>query len=721
MMEHINAPYNFVPLSNTVVTPEWGRLVSHDLPFKDGISGELELTIEAQTDILVGGHQKDNHVHFFQMEGGKGQYAIPGSSLRGMIRNVMEIATFSRMSAIDDKSYGLRDITKSGNVYQSRVAGEGKVKTGFLRMVDNKVTIVPCEMARLDHRDLEKWLNQKKPVFNKKTHKRVSNKYSHWRSIGGTVTASDGSFLCDVSQIETQYGNENIVSKIGAGSVNAVPVFTGQISDSSSDRKVKDKKGNEKWIRGKHKDFVFYNKHEEQTIDVQAFDSKAWGDFLFIHHDAESSENSDMSWPNYWRSQFRAGKDVPVFYLKDDECDRLQIGLAYLPKLAGDFSVYNMIRHISKAHLTENDHDFTSLVFGRVGKEPGDALKGRVFFEPAVLQGDEKPVANPPETILNGAKPSYFPNYIKQPTDNSGTRLLSGRNYSTYLKTENDDKPEIRGWKRYSARSSYQPDEPPAGASKKVTTHLHVLPKGSSFKSRVVFHNLKPEELGALLWSLQLEEGHNHAIGMGKSFGAGQINIKLKWDDSKLALNDDTLQLDKCDAYVKTFKRYMKRKLNSKNWLETEQIQSLLVMTHPEAVQQGIKGNLKHMKLKDEQGKNQFVTAKQAKLVLSAINPSALKNLVVIEDTNGVWENAKISLNPGAGQLTATGQQGEGTASSGRNSPPEQKQKDSGALTYEELVATLSKKEKKMAQKNQLVKSVAVDGKGNAIRIMHFL
>ena len=123
-MDQINAPYNFVPLSDKVVIPEWGDKVSHDLPFRDGISGELELTITAKTDILVGGMQNNGHVHFFKTPDGK--YAIPGSSLRGMFRNVMEIATFSRMSAVDEKSYGLRDISKSGNVYQSRVTGAGK-------------------------------------------------------------------------------------------------------------------------------------------------------------------------------------------------------------------------------------------------------------------------------------------------------------------------------------------------------------------------------------------------------------------------------------------------------------------------------------------------------------------------------------------------------------------------------------------------------------------
>ena len=46
-MDYIDAPYNFVPVSSKVVTPDWGSKVSHDLPFREGLSGELTLTVKA--------------------------------------------------------------------------------------------------------------------------------------------------------------------------------------------------------------------------------------------------------------------------------------------------------------------------------------------------------------------------------------------------------------------------------------------------------------------------------------------------------------------------------------------------------------------------------------------------------------------------------------------------------------------------------------------------
>lgn len=702
MMDQINAPYNFVPLSDKVVIPEWGDKVSHDLPFKDGVSGELELTVTAQTDILVGGEQQSSNVHFFQAPDGK--YAIPGSSLRGMFRNVVEIATFSRMNAVDEKSYGLRDISTSGSVYHSRVVGQ--VRTGFLSMSGKRLTIVPCEMARLDHRDLEAWLGQRKPIFNKRNHKQVARKYAHWLRLVNQ-NSDDMWFTCSVAEVSTDFGVEHQVTEIGAGNTQAFPVLTGQINDSSNDKQQK----NGSWRRGKHKDFVFYNLNPEETIDVHAYDRNAWKDFLFIHHDAEESSNTDMSWPNHWRAEFRAGRQVPVFYLQSDpaaESGRLQIGLAYLPKLAGDFSTYDLIRHTSDQHLQEKGFDFTSLVFGRVGKEPDDALKGRVYFEPAVAQGDVSPVENPPATILNGAKPSYFPNYIKQTTAPKGNKLAVGKVYATYLRTDENQNPQVRGWKRYPARPEYKPEAVSADNNNtNVQTRLHVLPKDTQFKSRVVFHNLKPEELGALLWSIHLE-GHRHGLGMGKSFGAGQVTVDIDWDIQKIMCNDSNAPVSEQKDYLGKFMAYMQKQLGGKKWNDTEQVRSLLAMTYAEDSVKRFKGKLEHMKLRDENRDNQFVKAKQAKppLVLAAYDISPVKHTPKYEKKNETWENASISYEPGAGRLTAS-LASKGVAVLSRESE-----------SFQVVMGGLVKSEKKKAQKNQLIKSVEVKGKGNALQIL---
>ena len=712
-MEQINAPYNFVPLSETVVTPEWAELVSHDLPFKDGISGELQLTITAQTNILVGGENRERDdatstpgsVHFFKMENGQGKYAIPGSSLRGMIRSVMEIATFSRMNAVDDRSFGLRDISRANSVYSTKVSGN--VKTGFMQQAaDGGLIITPCKMARLDHRDLEKWLgvgSKRNPIFKKDGpkkggHKRVSDKYNRWQSLSSSYIDAEGCIACEIKEVDHDNYQENIATQLGVGSIRALPVFTGQISDCRGD---KEKTATRPKVVNKHKDFVFYDKAPAASFDVNVYDSHAWRDFLFIHNDASDTVDTDESWPNYWRGEFRAGREVPVFYIQSEVPDgdstkqRLQIGLAYLPKLAGDFSVYDLIRHTSENHFAEDKLDFTTLLFGKVGKEPNQSLKGRVYFEPADLVGDQEPEPNPKPTILNGAKPSYFPNYLEQSTDDSKIKLKAGTDYATYLSTQQNPTPRIRGWKRYPAQKSYKAQalEGDQLDNHRVQTVLHTLPAGSEFKGRLSFHNLKPCELGALLWCLGLE-GKDHSLGMGKSFGGGRVKVSYDWQPkSGIACNDFTLSVREDSEYISAFKKYMTKALKVKSWLDSDQIKSLIVLSDYELANRRIKSHFKHMPLADyahaKKRANNFVLC-SPKLVGSVLSTK-------IKEETTTWPEAKIYFQPGANILTATVND---TATTELN--------DEGKAYAKSFYDSLSKNAKGKAKKGKLIKSVLV-------------
>ena len=52
-MNTINAPYNFVPLSDKIFYPKWSMNVSHDVPFSDGECGEIELEVTAKSPIFI--------------------------------------------------------------------------------------------------------------------------------------------------------------------------------------------------------------------------------------------------------------------------------------------------------------------------------------------------------------------------------------------------------------------------------------------------------------------------------------------------------------------------------------------------------------------------------------------------------------------------------------------------------------------------------------------
>ena len=115
MPTYSQSPYAFVPVSEHVIFPDWANRVSQDIPFSDGHDGELKLTITALSPLFIRDGGKPDRANpqnkadnFFQTA--DGTYCIPGSSLKGMLRNVLEIASFSKMSRVSDRCYAIRDL-----------------------------------------------------------------------------------------------------------------------------------------------------------------------------------------------------------------------------------------------------------------------------------------------------------------------------------------------------------------------------------------------------------------------------------------------------------------------------------------------------------------------------------------------------------------------------------------------------------------------------------
>ena len=53
-MTTVTAPYHFVPLSKWVYMPDWAHIVSHDVPFEDGVSGVIDYHLTNHTPLCVG-------------------------------------------------------------------------------------------------------------------------------------------------------------------------------------------------------------------------------------------------------------------------------------------------------------------------------------------------------------------------------------------------------------------------------------------------------------------------------------------------------------------------------------------------------------------------------------------------------------------------------------------------------------------------------------------
>ena len=106
----MGAPYNFIPFTPKQYEYPKKHLPMHDDIEDDLISGEIVYEMKAETDIFVD-DGTDAH-HFYK--NARGQYSIPGSSVRGLFRTNVQILSFSSFEDdIDDYALMFRNVAGS--------------------------------------------------------------------------------------------------------------------------------------------------------------------------------------------------------------------------------------------------------------------------------------------------------------------------------------------------------------------------------------------------------------------------------------------------------------------------------------------------------------------------------------------------------------------------------------------------------------------------------
>ena len=337
-------------------------------------------------------------------------------------------------------------------------------------------------------------------------------------------------------------------------------------------------------------EFVFFNT-SSAPIPIK---QKLKDEFIFVHSEASGEPNDEWK---YWKKKMQKGERVPVFFLGNSN-DPDSMGLAMMYRLAYSHSVTDAI---PQEHHNTETLDFAQCLFGRV--EDKTALRSRVWFRPMLIDKSTKPV-NTVTTILNNPKPTYYPNYMEQNIDAFG-KIKD--DYQTFM----DDNCQIKGWKRYPTR--LQDPEPikPAQDQVRVSTAFNPLPKGSSFTGYMTVHNLRPEELGALVWAIRLGDraGARHSLGMAKPYGFGQVTLSI--ENMELQSNDgQKVNLEHC---VTAFEEKMNSYCAGTYWKDTPQIQALLEMADPNAHRPH---KLKYPVLGRGPGNNQFEEYKRQKMAL---------------------------------------------------------------------------------------------------------
>ena len=148
----VKAPFNFVPLYDKAYYPDWADFISHDIPFEDGISGTIELKLTAKTPIFVrNGHKKEDDENrteaYKDFSNNQGEYFIPGTSIKGAVRSVLEIMSFGKMSTQETHKYACK--WGDDGFYPNSKSLFKEIKTGWLKKDEKGYYIEECEYARI--------------------------------------------------------------------------------------------------------------------------------------------------------------------------------------------------------------------------------------------------------------------------------------------------------------------------------------------------------------------------------------------------------------------------------------------------------------------------------------------------------------------------------------------------------------------------------------------
>lgn len=528
------APYNFVSLPEKVLPAPFENVegFKEHLDSAGNLSGEILLDIEALTPLFIGGQDSKSFAPIDTP-------IIPGSSLRGMFKNIFKVVTcgaFRGQTTAQKKgedfndehiyfrcimSVGSYPWTKDLNkLYNDRMTHSEKGKNGKLHIVKN---------ARL----------------------------------GFLICTTDNKYFIAPSTYPTDRLDINLYLK-----------------DFPSDKSCVTWDGKRAYIftgTGGKKKFVRFT-----SLDCVNWSRGHW---LEVSDDVLNSYRHD-----------RNRRGVDLLEKKSGILER-----AELERLTG--KTLPDVKTLIPCHFLEKDKQVTAFGHGQCFRIPyknricdavpknlrdekifdfADAVFGctelwasRVYFEDATPVGKFNFEVTAETHPLMQPNPTSYQLYLKQ--DEKSDRLTHW----------DKDGAQIRGYKFYwhKAADDWQANEFELSENQKrfadgqepLTKKRTPLKAGNKFKGKIRFNNLSSIELGALMMIFDLYGSKDAAykIGMGKPLGFGSIKIKstllVEADDAYSKIFDDDGWQNPCHEknpaeYLDAFKNYLRTRDMYETW-----------------------------------------------------------------------------------------------------------------------------------------------------------
>jgi CRISPR-associated protein (TIGR03986 family) len=518
------APYNFVPLPEKVVPAE--LLLDESTYYPDRHTGWLDCTLTTASPLYVrcgvlpsqfDQVEAKDLPEFFYTDPDILEPVIPGSSLRGMLRVMVEIVGYGKVQPVSKECLVYRavgDTTSLGIGYRQRLMHE-----------DSKNHFTPLMQAGyMIKRGLD-WHIQPARNIGGATFARI------WReSVPDNLPAWHG---CQNAHCIWVKPGPYQYQKVRGGFIHIKYI---NVQESSATPM-------EGFIGGVH---IRSGKMLSKKFDMVIFPANEATELIPVPEELVTAYRDQLS-----KEQIALlGRDgvlrdkQPVFYLMEKGylvffSHTAMLRLPY-PKSPNDF-IPAKLRDPSETDLAE-------ALFGYVESDEKAtrpvARAGRVFVSDATLESGQSDrwLSKQPITpkILSGPKPTTFQHYLTQKTPDeqpAGQTKNGEPRYKVVLSHYASPTPQetvIRGHKLYWHKGEVkQADFEESDPTKRGDSqHTSIKPVRSDIRFHfcIRFENLSNAELGALLWLLDIAKDTNYRLklGMGKPLGMGAVKVEAQ-------------------------------------------------------------------------------------------------------------------------------------------------------------------------------------------------
>ncbi|MDF0556441.1 TIGR03986 family CRISPR-associated RAMP protein [Kamptonema sp. UHCC 0994] len=602
------APYNFVELPNKIVEAELqcnGKLRDNDRYYPDRHTGKIKCTLRTESPLYIRcgltptdfsnfsdklneyltSEQRKTKAEFFQYPSNS-YPVLPGSSLRGMLRTLVEIISFGKIEQVSDrKKFFFRAVAAENDdplrdVYKARIGNMAKnVKAGYLEFdkKQNKWFIRPSNKID-DKLFIEVKEEDIKDDIPSLIILKKANYIPQYIQISFEVTPTS----IQVSENLTKYSQNGQTGWL-ITSGNMLENMLEKTTEREREKLLGKKEGR------KYHYIIAEVDRSVKRIEISSDAIRDYREALTNFQKGEEKQFKNNSKNRFDKKKGVIQEGLPIFY-----CDPEPVTLfGQSPNFRIPYSPNNDGRAASAVdfipkHIGESDKiDLADAIFGFVRRRkdkkeelPSNEKKekreqsraGRIFVSDARYVTDEEGIwlkDNPNDTItpqiLASSKPTTFQHYLVQKTDEKSDLKHYG------------SKTVIRGhklyWHKGDVKTGIQTDASPEEIEKKRSQYTEIKPikAGVTFEFSINFENLSNVELGALLWILTLasdnanqlklldldgKEKYCLSLGMGKPLGMGAVTI----EKSELILNERS-QNKPQQRYTQLFD------VNDDNWL----------------------------------------------------------------------------------------------------------------------------------------------------------